>query len=76
MYRTGQLSYEYYKIYEDMDRRWKVQEKVDAWNARFVEGKKQFDQWEKDNEIARKVLAGLRTVWYVLFFIVFYYIVL
>lgn len=38
---------------------------MDAWNARFVEGKKNFDQWERENEIGRKVLAGLRTVWMV-----------
>lgn len=36
---------------------------MDAWNARFVEGKKNFDQWEQENEIGRKVLAGLRTAW-------------
>ncbi len=36
---------------------------MDAWNARFVEGKRNFDQWEQENEIGRKVLAGLRTVW-------------
>ena len=38
---------------------------MDAWNARFVEGKKNFDKWERENEIGRKVLAGLRTVWMV-----------
>lgn len=38
---------------------------MDAWNARFVEGKKNFDEWERENEIGRKVLAGLRTVWMV-----------
>ena len=36
---------------------------MDAWNARFVEGKKNFDLWEQENEIGRKVLAGLRTAW-------------
>jgi hypothetical protein len=38
---------------------------MDAWNARFVEGKKRFDDWEQQNEIGRTVLAGLRTVWLV-----------
>eukprot|EP00551_Chaetoceros_affinis_P005296 CAMPEP_0203683896 /NCGR_PEP_ID=MMETSP0090-20130426/47757_1 /ASSEMBLY_ACC=CAM_ASM_001088 /TAXON_ID=426623 /ORGANISM="Chaetoceros affinis, Strain CCMP159" /LENGTH=838 /DNA_ID=CAMNT_0050553053 /DNA_START=174 /DNA_END=2687 /DNA_ORIENTATION=+ len=63
MYRTGQLSYEYYKTYATLDDKFKIQDKMDAWNARFVEGKKNFDQWERENEIGRKVLAGLRTVW-------------
>lgn len=36
---------------------------MDMWNARFVEGKKNFDKWEQENEIGRKVLAGLRTAW-------------
>ena len=36
---------------------------MDAWNSRFVEGKRNFDQWERENEIGRKVLAGIRTVW-------------
>lgn len=65
LYKTGQLSYEYYKRYEMLDQRFAIQNKVDAWNARFVEGKKRFDQWEQDNEIGRTVLAGLRTVWLV-----------
>lgn len=65
MYRTGQLSYEYYKTYEKLDKRFAIQNKMDAWNARFVEGKQNFDRWEKENEVGRKVLAGLRTVWLV-----------
>jgi len=65
MYRTGQLSYEYYKRYEILDQKFQIQNKMDAWNARFVEGKKNFDEWERENEIGRKVLAGLRTVWMV-----------
>ena len=36
---------------------------MDMWNARFVEGKTNFDKWEQENEIGRKVLAGLRTAW-------------
>lgn len=65
LYRTGQLSYEYYKTYAVLDKRFGVQSKMDAWNARFIEGKENFDQWEKENEVGRKVLAGLRTVWMV-----------
>ena len=65
MYRTGQLSYEYYKTYAVLDKRFGVQTKMDAWNARFIEGKDNFDRWEKENEIGRKVLAGLRTAWMV-----------
>lgn len=65
MYRTGQLSYDYWKRYEDLDRRLGITDKVDAWNARFVQGKRSFDQWEKDNEVGRKILATLRTAWMV-----------
>lgn len=65
MYKTGQLSYEYYKSYALLDKRLSIQKKIDAWNARFVEGKLAFDRWEKENEVSRKVLAGLRTVWLV-----------
>lgn len=65
MYRTGQLSYQYYKTYEGLDKRFGIQTKMDAWNARFIEGKVNFDSWEKENEIGRKVLAGLRTAWMV-----------
>lgn len=61
MYKTGQLSYEYYKRYASLDNRFGIQEKLDAWNARFVEGKLAFDKWEKSNEIGRKALAGIRT---------------
>jgi hypothetical protein len=63
MYKTGELSYAYYKRYESLDKTLKISDKMDAWNARFVEGKVQFDQWEKDNEVGRKVLAGMRTFW-------------
>jgi len=38
---------------------------MDAWNARFQEGKVKFDEWEKENEVGRTILAGLRTVWLV-----------
>jgi hypothetical protein len=65
MYRTGQLSYDYWKRYEDLDRRLGITDKVDAWNARFVAGKQSFDQWEENNEIGRKILATLRTAWMV-----------
>jgi hypothetical protein len=65
MYRTGQLSYEYYRTYAALDKRFGIQNKMDAWNARFIEGKENFDRWEKENEIGRKVLAGLRTAWMV-----------
>ena len=65
MYKTGQLSYAYWKQYETLDRRFGIQDKMDAWNARFVQGKKDFDEWERENEIGRKVLAALRTVWMV-----------
>ena len=65
MYKTGQLSYEYYKSYAALDKRLSIQKKIDAWNARFVEGKLAFDRWEKENEVGRKVLAGLRTMWLV-----------
>jgi hypothetical protein len=65
LYKTGELSYQYYKSYELMDQRFAIQAKMDAWNARFQEGKLKFDQWEQENEIGRTVLAGLRTVWLV-----------
>jgi len=65
MYRTGQLSYDYYKKYEKLDSKFQIQNKMDAWNARFVAGKQNFDRWEKENEVGRKVLAGLRTAWMV-----------
>ncbi|KAL3922449.1 MAG: hypothetical protein SGILL_002202 [Bacillariaceae sp.] len=65
LYKTGQLSYEYYKRYEMLDQRFEIQDKVDAWNRRFVEGKKKFDAWERENEIGRTILAGARTVWLV-----------
>ena len=65
LYKTGQLSYEYYKVYENMDQRFAIQSKMDAWNSRFQQGKINFDNWEKENEIGRTVLAGLRTIWLV-----------
>ena len=65
MYKTGQLSYEYYKRYSKLDERFALGEKMDAWNARFQQGKRNFDQWEKDNEIGRRFLAGMRTAWLV-----------
>ena len=48
MYKTGQLSYEYYKSYAALDKRLSIQKKIDSWNARFVEGKIAFDRWEKE----------------------------
>jgi len=65
MYKTGQLSYAYFKQYERLDQRFRVQEKMDAWNTKFQEGKQNFDKWERDNEVGRKILAGLRTAWLV-----------
>jgi len=65
LYKTGQLSYEYYKTYETLDRKFAIQNKVDAWNQVFVEGKQKFDAWEQENEVGRTILAGLRTVWLV-----------
>lgn len=65
LYKTGQLSYQYYKQYEAIDQRFQIQSKMDAWNARFQEGKRNFDAWEQENEIGRTMLAGLRTVWLV-----------
>lgn len=65
MWKTGQLSYEYYKRYEVFDGKFQIQSKLDAWNRRFVQGKRNFDQWEQQNEIGRKILAGLRTAWLV-----------
>jgi hypothetical protein len=65
MYKTGQLSYEYYQRYAELDKRFEIQSKIDAWNARFVEGKIAFDRWEKEHEVGRKVLAALRTAWLV-----------
>jgi len=62
MYKTGQLSYEYMQTYKKLDDRFSIQEKMDAWNSKFKEGKVNFDKWEKQNEVGRKILAGLRTV--------------
>jgi hypothetical protein len=65
MYKTGQLSYEYWKRYAALDEQFAIQSKIDAWNARFQKGKENFDRWEQENEVGRKILAGLRTVWLV-----------
>jgi hypothetical protein len=65
LYRTGQLSYEYYQTYAKLDNRYGIQSKIDAWNSRFIEGKENFDRWEKENEVGRKLLAGMRTLWMV-----------
>jgi hypothetical protein len=59
------LSYGYYKQYAALDQRFAIQEKIDAWNEKFVQGKVNFDKWEKENEVGRKVLAALRTAWLV-----------
>jgi hypothetical protein len=65
MYKTGQLSYEYYQRYAALDQKFAIQDKIDAFNARFAEGKVKFDKWEKENEVGRRVLAGMRTLWLV-----------
>lgn len=65
MYKTGQLSYEYYQRYATLDQKFAIQNKIDAFNARFAEGKIKFDKWEKENEVGRRVLAGVRTLWLV-----------
>jgi hypothetical protein len=65
LYKTGQLSYAYYKRYAKLDERFAITDKVDAWNAWFQEGKRSFDKWERENEVGRKVLASLRTIWLV-----------
>ena len=65
MYKTGQLSYSMWRRYAEVDKRFQIQDKIDAWNAVFVEGKESFDRWEKENEIGRKTLAALRTIWLV-----------
>ena len=65
MYKTGQLSYEYWQKYAALDQQFAIQSKIDAWNAKFLKGKENFDRWEQENEIGRKLLAGLRTAWLV-----------
>lgn len=65
LYKTGELSYNYMKQYQTLDDQYQIQQKIDAWNARFKQGKVNFDRWEKDNEVGRKMLAGLRTIWLV-----------
>jgi hypothetical protein len=65
MYKTGQLSYEYYKTFSKLDEKFAITNKMDAWNAKFQEGKRQFDKWERENEIGRRMLAGMRTAWLV-----------
>eukprot|EP00587_Corethron_hystrix_P002414 CAMPEP_0113312566 /NCGR_PEP_ID=MMETSP0010_2-20120614/9353_1 /TAXON_ID=216773 ORGANISM="Corethron hystrix, Strain 308" /NCGR_SAMPLE_ID=MMETSP0010_2 /ASSEMBLY_ACC=CAM_ASM_000155 /LENGTH=605 /DNA_ID=CAMNT_0000168433 /DNA_START=296 /DNA_END=2112 /DNA_ORIENTATION=- /assembly_acc=CAM_ASM_000155 len=62
MYKTGQLSYQYMQTYKNLDDRFQIQDKMDAWNKRFKQGKVNFDRWEKENEVGRKILAGLRAV--------------
>jgi hypothetical protein len=62
MYKTGELSYAYYKRFSVLDDRFKIQSKIDAWNSRFAEGKLSFDAWERENEIGRKALA-VRIEW-------------
>jgi hypothetical protein len=57
MYKTGELSYAYYKRFSVLDDKFKINSKIDAWNARFAEGKVAFDAWERENEIGRKALA-------------------
>jgi len=64
MYQTGQLSYNYWKQYAQLDDRFAITTKMDSWNEKFKEGKRSFDTWEKENEIGRKVLAGLRVIAY------------
>ena len=59
IWKTGQLSYEYSKKYALLDERYKITSKVDAWNNRFKEGKQNFDKWERENEVGRKVVAGV-----------------
>ena len=61
-YKTGQLSYLYYKRYSALDSRFEITSKIDAWNDRFKTGKVKFDKWEGENEVGRKILAGLRTI--------------
>lgn len=65
LYKTGQLSYEYYKSYETLDQKFAIKNKVDAWNKVFAKGKRKFDAWEQENEVGRKMLAGIRTAWLV-----------
>jgi hypothetical protein len=57
MYKTGELSYAYYKRFSVLDDKFKINAKIDAWNSRFAEGKVSFDAWERENEIGRKALA-------------------
>ena len=65
LFKTGQLSYQYYKVYDKWDQRFGIQEKMYAWNTRFAEGKARMDQWERENEVGRKALAMMRTFWLV-----------
>jgi hypothetical protein len=65
MYKTGELSYSYYKRFSVLDKRFKIQNKVDAWNARFVEGKADFEKWEQQNEVGRKALAVRITCYHI-----------
>lgn len=65
LYKTGELSMEYYKRYAKLDQRFAIQSKMDAWNALFVKGKQSFDAWERENQVGRRTLATLRTFWLV-----------
>ena len=59
--RTGQLSFKFWKQYANLDEQFAIQDKMDAWNARFQEGKRNFDRFEQEHEIGRKTLAFFRT---------------
>jgi len=61
MYKTGQLSLDYYKKYEVLDQKYKLSDKMEVWNSRFVSGKKKFDKFEAENEIGRRMIASART---------------
>lgn len=43
MYQTGQLSYNYWKQYAQLDDRFAITTKIDSWNEKFKEGKRNFD---------------------------------
>ena len=49
--------------YAFVDQRRILDDKMDAWNVRFQDGKEQFDGWERENEVlvGQGVLAGLCT---------------
>lgn len=56
---------QYWQKYAALDQQFAIQSKIDAWNARFLKGKENFDRWEQENEVGRKLLASLRTMWLV-----------